>query len=265
MTERPILFKDEMVRAILDGRKTQTRRLVRVPPDAGPVHIDPGGTVFGPGPYLKFERTANDGGPTMHPRIRCPYGYPGDRLWVKEVWQAWRSTSVEYDEHEICNEHLVPWLDYIDDYGHPDIEYRATSESLGPWRSPLLMPRMFCRLLLEVVEVRVQRVQDITDDDARAEGATPYTQPHGSISPDQRVPGPGFDHCRLGDQPHRLPFADLWDSINGKHPVMHYPQLGAPGYGRKRRSGEIDESASWAANPLVWAITFKRLDERARP
>lgn len=262
MTERPILFKDEMVRAILDGRKTQTRRIVRVPPDAGPVHIDPGGTIFGPGPYLKFERTANDNGPTMHPRIHCPYGYPGDRLWVKEVWQAWRRTSVEYDEWETCNKHAEPWPAYIDNNGHPAIEYRATSKSLGPWRSPLFMPRMFCRMVLEVVEIRVQRVQDITEDDARAEGVERDTAP--------------CDHTRLSCEDigcmgptYRSTFCELWNEINGKRPVMHYPQLGdpgyEPGYGRKRRSGEIDESASWTANPLVWAITFKRIDERARP
>jgi hypothetical protein len=96
------------------------------------------------------------------------------------------------------------------------------------------MPRAFSRITLEVTEVRVQRLQEISEDDARAEGVEPYTPPHGHISPGQRVPGPGFDGCRLGDQPHRLPFADLWDSINGKR-------------------------APWSSNPWVWALTFRRM------
>lgn len=221
MTERPILFKDEMVRAILAGRKTQTRRLVRVPADAGPVHIDPGGTVFGPGPYLKFERTANDGGPTMHPRIRCPYGYSGDRLWVKEAFT-----------HITGNGIRVHYRADGEPLGH-DGKALPTKPGLRRWSSPLFMPRKLSRVSLEIVEVRVQCVQGVTEDDARAEGVDRDTAP--------------CDHTRhsceeigcLGPT-YRSTFCELWDKINGKR-------------------------ASWASNPLVWAITFKRIDERARP
>jgi hypothetical protein len=186
--ERPILFSTQMVRAILGGRKTQSRRVVTT--------------------------------------LKCPYGLPGDRLWVRETWQAWRQTSYEYDEWEVETD--------ADRMRDSKMEYRATSDSAGPWRPSIFMPRWASRITLEITQVLLQRLQDISEDDARAEGVTPYTPPDGNVSPDQRVPGMGFDGCRLGDQPHRLPFSDLWDSINGKR-------------------------APWSRNPWVWAITFRRL------
>ncbi len=99
------------------------------------------------------------------------------------------------------------------------------------WRSPWFMPRWAARTQLNVTHARLVRLQDLSEHDAVAEGVEPYTPPHGHTSPEQRVPGPGFDCCRLGDQPHRLPFADLWDELNGKR-------------------------APWASNPWVWAYTF---------
>jgi hypothetical protein len=100
--------------------------------------------------------------------------------------------------------------------------------------SSLFMPRKESRITLEITNVRVHRIWSITDEDARAEGVTPYTPPHGCVSLDQRVPGPGFSDCRLGDQPYRLPFADLWDKVSGKR-------------------------APWEVNPWVWALTFRRV------
>lgn len=226
MIERPILFSDVMVRKLLDGSKTQSRRVVRLPADSGTVHIDPGGTVFGPGPYLKVERATNDGGPTMHPRIYSPYGYPGTQLWVRETWSvmnAARDTVILRGHHERREDGL-------------DIVYRSSEphEHRG-WRPSIFMPRWASRIKLEITEVRIQRLHDISDEDAKAEGVEPYTPPYGHISTEQRVPGPGFERCRLGDQPHRLPFAHLWDKINNRD-------------GRR-----------WADNCLVWALTFKRI------
>jgi len=255
--ERPILFKAEMVRAILEGRKTQTRRAVKLPADAAGVVVDPGGTVFGPGPYLKIYRM--DGcEPPMYPRSYCPYGYPGDRLWVKETW----GLHAYGDETDWLRESVrgVPPEPLRAQY---NVALRADWGQLQEgcfWRPGIFMPRWASRIALEITEVRVQRVQEITEDDARAEGVEPYTPPHGHISPEQRVPGPWFDRCRLGDQPHRLPFADLWDRVNGKRRRREYLHLGDPSYTLKPWRTVVDTSAAWAANPWVWAITFRRVE-----
>src|SRR5262245_36043937 len=86
--ERPILFSAPMVLALLSGAKSQTRRIVKLPPDAGDIVIDPGGTIFGPGPYLKVYKRDPGREAPMYPRLYCPFGYPGDRLWARESWRA---------------------------------------------------------------------------------------------------------------------------------------------------------------------------------
>jgi hypothetical protein len=106
----------------------------------------------------------------------------------------------------------------------------------------------------------VQLLHEITDEDAKAEGVEPYTPPHGHVSPQQRVPGPGFDGVCLGDQTHRLPFADLWNKVNSKRRVREYMESGDPGYTVDRPwRTVIDESAAWAANPWVWALTVQKV------
>ncbi len=149
MSERGIIMQAESVRGILDDRKTQTRRLAK-PEEFGAQTWD----------QLPSDLAACW---TRNARPRHPrYGEAGDRLWIKEVWQAWRQTSVEYDE----------WEPEEDGERIRDsrIEYRATSTSTGPWRTPLFMPRWASRITLEITDVRVERLQAITEDDARAEG-----------------------------------------------------------------------------------------------
>jgi hypothetical protein len=228
--ERPIIMTAESVRAILAGTKTQTRRVAK-PEEFGASEWKDLPTELADS-WNRFARP-------RHPR----FGDVGDRLWVKEAWQAWRQTNVEHDEWEIERD--------SDRMPGSKIEYRATSQSMGPWRPPLFMPRWASRMTLEVTQVRVQQLHEISDDDARAEGVEPYTH----ISPDQCVPGPGFDGCRLGDQPHRLPFSDRWDAINGKRRRSEWTQLGERGYPGTRTV--LDESARWARNPWVWAVTMK--------
>lgn len=202
------------------------------------------------------------GARNMSSTKRCPYGEPGDRLWVRENWRTEvfvGDTSdvrqpgwVEVDGYAdwyweaTLRRHVVDGYRYAADNAF--IRVKNTQDAADRWaavyrdgkhgtrwRPSIYMPRWASRITLEVTSIRKELLQDITDGDAQAEGVSPYE----SISPEQRIPGTGFDDCRLGDQPHRLPFADLWDVINGKR-------------------------APWDSNPLVWAVTFKRIENDSR-
>lgn len=163
MTERPILMSGPMINAIFDGRKTQTRRVVK-PQPKWKAHNG----------VLAFDDRVNRG-------IHCPYGQPGDRLWVRETWAQhpdeagiiWRATDPGWDDN---------------DYGIK-------------WKPSIFMPRWASRITLEVTSVRVERVQDITPRDVVAEGI--YHEP-GEWGPDE-----AYDHLIKG-------FAHLWDQINAK-------------------------------------------------
>jgi hypothetical protein len=183
MKERPILFSGGMVRAILDGSKTQTRRIAK---------------EFNEMPSLDgiLRRFPNQEG--------CPYGTPGDRLWVRETF----AQGVEG-----CPGGISYRADHFDPKGdgpaHP-----------MKWRPSIFMPRASSRILLEITDVRVQRLQEVSADDCRAEGHPADW----SRSPDPEV----------HNDAARDWYMDLWQSING--------------------------SDSWHANPWVWAITFRRLE-----
>ena len=187
MEAKPILFREPMVRAILEGRKTQTRRVVKLPDDILPerTFVDPGNApIFGPGPYVKAFHMV-EGEELMYPRIRCPYGYPGDRLWVRETWALHKAFDKHYDDtHEEIGKGLLHFR--ADDYAQP----------INKWKPSIFMPRWASRITLAIAEVRVERVQDISPDDCVAEGVTVY----GSTD--------------SGDL--RQAYAELWDSINGK-------------------------------------------------
>lgn len=224
MTERPILFSGPMVRAILDGRKTQTRRVMTPQPEFSPNSgITWRGVSFG---------MMTDGRPHTGQIVkRCPYGRRGASLWVREAW----GLHTYGDETDWLRGSVrgIPAESLRAQY---NLVFRADWGPLQEgcfWRPGIFMARWASRITLEIANVRVQRLIEISEGDARAEGVAPYTPPHGHISPDQRVSGMGFWGCHLGDQPHRLPFADAWDRINGKR-------------------------APWASNPWVWAITFGR-------
>jgi hypothetical protein len=175
--ERPILFSGPMVRALLEGRKTQTRRAVRLDGTAS----RPAGygtcVVLGNGHGWRAEWPDHPG---WRVPVKCPYGVPGDRLWVRETWSrdskdvypcipvVYRADGRISDEDR--REHVR------------DCKYEATGmahfECLAcpnhgrglRWRPSIHMPRRASRITLEVTEVRVQRLQDISEEDARAEG-----------------------------------------------------------------------------------------------
>lgn len=189
MTERPILFSGAMVRAILAGGKTQTRRVVKG--DWTHTHpACPGGIC---GVYV------NSDDPAMRlftgTYLPCPYGAPGDRLWVRETWKPWPNTA-------------GPELRGPDDMG---AIYAATWDKSGGhgWKPSIHMPRWASRITLEVTGVRVERVQDISEADCCAELGAP-----------REWPGPGPEPYKRN---LRGSFAERWNLINGKREGCAWP------------------------------------------
>lgn len=228
MKERPILFKGELVRAILDDRKTQTRRLVK---GQALEWLKPDG--FTP------EFVAS---PENH---MCPYGDPGDRLWVREGgWyhvehyddeddgslESGRDAAEFFRWKESPRRGVRRWRDgTIEAITFLDESTPLDCAPRGDARPSIHMPRWASRIDLEIVEVRAQRLQNITEQDAREEGFDEWI-PCNLIT--------GLKGVRIGGG-HRQAtcrehFAVAWDAINGKR-------------------------APWASNPWVWAITFKRV------
>lgn len=191
--ERPILFSGSMVQAILTGRKTQTRRIVKPQPTADEV---------AEGLKLTKERWLLYGHEYRGHAIRCPYGAPGDRLWVKETWMPYDASPTRS-------------LYRSDDpAGHID----------RGWHPSIYMPRWASRITLEIVAVRVERLQDISEDEARLEGAQPM-EDLGNVYASTRS-GSHFLVSSFRDG-----FKYLWDTING--------------------------TGAWDLNPWVWVVEFK--------
>ena len=174
-TERPILFSAPMVRALLAGTKTQTRRVVK---DTGLYAID--AAIHGP------ETAARE---LQALASRCPYGQPGHKLWVREAFSGARAYEMHgYPLKEWGNK-IWFWAD-----GNPQ---------RGDWTKPrpsIHMPRHLSRITLEVTDVRVERLQDISEADAIAEGI-------GRTASGHWLPGP-CDHPEWA-------YHQLWDQING--------------------------------------------------
>ncbi len=219
MKERPILFSEEMVRAILDGRKMVTRRIVK------PQYIDPTWSVR-PTHCPRHSRHSHDwwlpsGSQAYAALPHCPYGNPGDRLWVRETWARVGNCDPGYLTYRATYPDCLP----------ADLEnVPADLHSVGErWRPSIHMPRSACRILLELVALRVERLNVISEQQAEREGADPI--PTAGLQPDEL----DLLDLLLIDQenPYRPGFAALWESING------------PG--------------SWAANPWVWVVEFKRV------
>lgn len=198
MKERPILFSGPMVRAILEGRKTQTRRVVKPQPDLIPSDVPP---APGDNGYWWPASKAQSMVQTRDMPCYCPYGVPGDRLWVREAWAA----DEMWDR--------VPPRD-IPEGQRIWLEGSGFDRGVkGRLRPSIHMPRWASRILLEVVSIRVERLQEISEDDAKAEGGTANIMLN-----------------------YRAPFSYLWKLIYGH-----------------------EGPNSWAANPWVWVVEFKRV------
>jgi hypothetical protein len=240
MKERPVLFSGPMVRAILEGRKTQTRRVADL--SAFNVRVV-GGRAKGflPGCPQGWD-------------IACPYGKAGDRLWVRETW-AFGCAEAAAEEDRLA----VYRADLDESPRATDAALRRQYPALcahykfNRWRPSIHMPRWASRFTLEITDVRVQRLQDTSADDIVAEGVKyPVTsrgcvdgmvRPLIQISGDHH-PGNYLRSLKKGGRPWtheellKAHWASRWDAIYAK-----------------RGSG-------WGTNPWVWAISFRRIDAR---
>jgi hypothetical protein len=227
--ERGILFQGAMVRALLGGTKAQTRRAVKPQPPQHTVAVgnwqDPPGYDPAWWAYTREGPVEHDhpfGGAEIHGEPwRCPYGKVGDRLWVREAFSG--PHCMEAGEGFAA----VP----PSKWGQGSrIWYWADGEpTYGDWTRPrpsIHMPRWACRILLEVTDVRVERLQEISEADAKAEGITEFIGGWWSehTAEDRAI--------QAGSTPQEG-YRHLWEQING------------PG--------------SWDANPWVWAVSFRRL------
>jgi hypothetical protein len=250
--EHPILFSAPMVNAILAGRKTQTRRLIRPQP-----FTEPGLT----GPMVGHRDLAGVFAdhvfrPCAAGLLKCRYGQPGDRLWVREAWKKEERTcdfSNPEDQHA-CTEHCQQTYVYYAATpreglrAKPDgarITYLDERTPLTDfyqrgWKPSIHMPRWASRIQLEVTATRVQRLQEITAEDAKAEGLAEITKDGRLMKfgvPDRDgLPGTdneGWPWAEWEVDP-RAAFRKLWDSINA-------------------------DRMSWASNPWVWCVSFERV------
>lgn len=259
--ERPILFSGPMVRAILEGRKTQTRRLVDLKravgtPEVPEGHVlqlwHPGATLRNgykpdwdrcswqvervcgpactPSPKGVYPPTGHvdwegpfDGWPGpydgRHPVAWGPLPFwPGLRLWVKETFQSLHHNGVRWVYRADGEDPRTGWDDVP-----------AEKRPKMTWRPSIYMPRIRSRITLEVTGVRVERLQEITEDDAKAEGARDFFESFPCFAHDQTL----TSGERAADSPVRAGFAVLWDEINA-------------------------DRGTWKSNPWVWVVSFQR-------
>lgn len=211
MKEHPILFSAQMVLAIMEGRKTQTRRVVKKQPNIDPQTGD-------------FLFTYSDGTQEVSPiehwikiqkKLHCPYGKPGDSLWVRETW------AKQLDGNFIYRADYPEWQ-------------LADNTATGHWKPSIFMPRSASRILLEITDIRIERLNDISETDSIAEGVESWIETRWKSQPTHykiyyRGPGDESTHSSLA----KFSYETLWQSINGPK--------------------------SWDENPFVWVITFKNI------
>ena len=245
MKEHPIIFSTEMVKSILEGRKTMTRRVIKPQLEDGDLgHYWWKGdwSTFGGrhAGVIDYGRKGNDEPTwTLEEVItHCPYGQVGDRLIVRE---SHRLTKYKQDGETWVKAEYRMEVDGDGGVRHfkwADISKKqkdrlARIRTWGKWRPSRFMYRFLARITLEITNIRVERLQEITYSDARAEGILSFNREH----PDPANGGVGYNRGALG-LPMRYEstaaFMDLWDSLNAKR-----------GY-------------SWESNPFVWVIEFKR-------
>ena len=227
--ELSILFNTEMVRAILDGRKGATRRIVKgfIPNDA-----IWGYTAFTPKGYISCRGTFADGYGEKFFKLPCE---PGDILYVRETWQCWRAHRYEAtadirfraggDDVRLQfangNTDSINRLDY-DTFVHKWFSHN------GKWKPSIHMPKEAARIWLKVTDVRVERLQEITAESALTEGADKYIRANGTLNEDQTITS----------------FIGIWNNTIKKSDIDRY---------------------GWDASPWVWVIEFGLCDKPSEP
>lgn len=220
--ERPILFSGPMVRAILEGRKTQTRRIVKCDfTESSAYVLGCHKGVWG----IHRDVDSNSDGDVW--RCRCPYGVPGDRLWVRETWcqkceDGYPVYNAENNLDSSCCWYRADGTDVRCDDGNGGTKFNKDGSESSPWSPSIHMPRWASRITLEITGVRVERLNEISEADAYSEGV--------NIPSGQSFASNGNPELR---NEARCAFQSLWNSING------------PG--------------SWDANPFVWVLEFKKV------
>ncbi|HCF8297135.1 TPA: hypothetical protein NIV23_005187 [Klebsiella pneumoniae] len=220
MSERGMIFNAEMVRALLDGRKTQTRRPIKWKQTRF--------TEIGEredGSKWPWSEDAEHACDFWHP---CPFGAVGDRIWVRETWgvvsHAFSDDGLMIDwvpdrpataihEMPFGNGYYSGYAIYAADGDFTWGDDDGYEDGRSCWKPSIHMPRAASRILLEITDVRVERLRSMSQDDARAEGVI----------------------AASGPMEAGLAFRELWDSIYGEE--------------------------SWKANPWVWVIKFKQIEE----
>lgn len=238
VSAKPIIFSAEMVRALLDGRKTQTRRVIKADiPDA------PGNATWAPDNGFKKIRRAGqiwslhspylEGSRLLYGVAQCPYE-PGDLLWVRETWRGVVPINAPWEAYRDGVARYTPDRDNC-----AGIEFRASHvDNNEPWRPSTQMPRWASRLTLRITNVRAERLQDISEVDAMAEGVTKVKDACFVIR--------GFDYDTVGlcHSSPVTPFEKYWDHLYGH-----------------------DDVKGWHRNPWVWVYEFeviqKNVDEVA--
>lgn len=239
--EHPIMFSAPLVRAILEDRKMQTRRVIKPQPEHKQVHDYKGERVYEGESrmwcwnHATFENLWDF--PNNEDRRElatfCPYGVPGDRLWVRETWGVNTPRLIAPCVNYRAGGQL-PLIGHVspDTWSITGNRHEVNDADLlaikDGWRPSIFMPRWASRITLEITEVRVQKLNELSETDALAEGI-----------PDLRV-SPEYYSAPIPSSPkyksiHVNEYARLWDSINAKR---GYP---------------------WSSNPFVWAISFRRV------
>ena len=242
MKERGMIFNAEMVRAILDGRKTQTRRVMKVQPESsqlGLLLITDSTKRSDIGKYHWAESNAT-GNHVRSKLFSCPFGAVGDRIWVRETWAIlgnedgccidWEEKLCKADERSAARIYRASCEQRPGNYGlwsiPDDADWKPHTKDYqyeGAWRPSIHMPRWASRILLEITNVRVERLNAISPADAIAEGAPPSHPSIDCVS--QEYGFPDFS---------RSWFGQTWQHIYGEE--------------------------SWDANPWVWVIEFERVE-----
>ena len=238
LRERPIIFSGNMVRALLDGQKTRTRRVVKSQPapNTGTVEWNAAAEAFVP-----WAPSLGNGFRRNGPMLICPYGQPGGRLWVRETWRtdrAWdKDAPATMPRRNVPPGTVGAPISYDADGIARIGSFDANGFTPGKARPSIHMPRWASRMTLELTDVRVERVQDISEADALAEGVRQLSKDAGRTWK--------FGIGEPGDRgawawsrflpTARLAFSSLWDELNE-----------ARGHG-------------WDANPWVWVLEFQRV------